>query len=70
LISARRCSISVLTFKSKTESGINEILLAAYESAIAGRDYQSTLLKQIGESEKHIAQLEARDAEAETYQLA
>jgi hypothetical protein len=44
--------------------------LATYESAIAGRDYQSTLLKQIGESEKHIAQLEARDAEAETYQLA
>jgi hypothetical protein len=48
---------------------MNEKILAAQESAIASRDYQSTLLKQIGDLEKHIAQLEAWDAEAQTYEL-
>ena len=48
---------------------MNEKILAAQESAIASRDYQSTLLKQIGELEKHITQLETWDAEAQTYQL-
>ena len=49
---------------------MNEKILAAQESAIASRDYQSTLLNQIRDLEKHIAELEAWDAEAETYQLA
>jgi hypothetical protein len=48
---------------------MNEKILAAQESAIASRDYQSTLLKQIGDLEKHIADLEAWDAKAQAYQL-
>jgi hypothetical protein len=34
---------------------MNEKILTAQESAIASRDYQSALLKQIGELEKQIA---------------
>jgi hypothetical protein len=50
-------------------SEMNERILAAQDSAIAGRDYQTTLLKQIGDLEKKIAELETWDTEAETYQL-
>ncbi len=49
---------------------MNEKILAAQESAIASRDYQSALLKQIGELEKQIADFKAWEAEAETYKLA
>jgi hypothetical protein len=48
---------------------MNDRILAAQESAIASRDYQSALLKQINDLEKQIADLEKWDAEAETYQL-
>lgn len=48
---------------------MNEKILAAQESAIASGDYQSALLKQIGNLEKHITELEAWDAEAKTYCL-
>ena len=48
---------------------MNDKILAAQESAIASRDYQSALLKQIGDLETQIAKLEAWDAEAQTYQL-
>jgi hypothetical protein len=48
---------------------MNAKILAAQENAIASRDYQFALLKQIGDLEKAIAELEAWDAEAETYQL-
>jgi hypothetical protein len=48
---------------------INDKILAAQESAIASRDYQSALLKQIGGLETQIAKLEAWEAEAQTYQL-
>jgi hypothetical protein len=48
---------------------MNDRILTAQESAIASRDYQSALLKQIGDLEKQIADFEAWDAEAETYEL-
>jgi hypothetical protein len=51
-------------------SEMNEKILSAQESAIAARDYQSSLLKQIGNLEQRVADLEAWDAEAETYELA
>ena len=47
---------------------MNEKILAAQESAIASRDYQSALLKQIGELEKQIADFEAWEAEARDIQ--
>lgn len=50
-------------------SEMNERILAAQESAIASREYQSALLSQIDNLEKNIAELETWDAEAETYQL-
>src|SRR5258708_40057191 len=49
---------------------MNEKILTAQEGAIASRDYQSALLKQIGDLEKQIADFEAWEAEAETYKLA
>jgi hypothetical protein len=48
---------------------MNDRILAAQESAIASRDYQSALLQQIGNLEKQITDLEAWNAEAETYEL-
>jgi hypothetical protein len=48
---------------------MNDKILSAQESAIASRDYQSALLKQIGDLETQIAQLEAWDTEADTYEL-
>jgi hypothetical protein len=48
---------------------MNDRILSAQESAIASRDYQSALLKQIGNLEKQIADLEAWEAEAQTYEL-
>jgi hypothetical protein len=48
---------------------MNEKILTAQEGAIASRDYQSALLKQIGDLEKQIADFDQWNAEAETYQL-
>jgi septal ring factor EnvC (AmiA/AmiB activator) len=48
---------------------MNEKILTAQESAIASRDYQSALLKQIGNLEEQIADFETWETEAETYQL-
>jgi len=48
---------------------MNDRILTAQESAIASRDYQSALLKQVGDLEKQIAELEAWNADADTYQL-
>jgi hypothetical protein len=48
---------------------MNDKILLAQQSALASNEYQSSLLKQVGDLEKHIAELEAWDAEAETYDL-
>jgi hypothetical protein len=48
---------------------INSKILAAQESAVASRDYQSTLLQRVDDLEKRIAEFEAWDAEADTYVL-
>jgi hypothetical protein len=48
---------------------MNDRILSAQESAIASRDYQTALLKQINKLENKIAELEAWDADAETYEL-
>jgi Zn-dependent M16 (insulinase) family peptidase len=50
-------------------SEMNERILAAQESAIVSREYQSTLSQQINDLKKHIVDLEAWETEAETYQL-
>lgn len=50
-------------------SEMNDKILTAQESAIAARDYQSALLKQIGELEERIADLEAWEAEKQRYEL-
>jgi hypothetical protein len=48
---------------------MNNGILTAQESAIASQQHESALIKQVGDLEKQIAQLEAWEAEAKTYQL-
>ncbi len=65
-------ALTNLSISAEIKSRIIEMngkILAAQESAIASRDYQSALLKQIGDLEKHIAELEAWDAEKQKYEL-